>query len=211
MCSFFKAFLHTANCDLQILQMTTNTAKCKLRMAQPAKFLYKKACWNLCSETSSFFVFHVKKLRINMLMKYTPGVNPLHSDMTLQQTVVAALTLPWHCWYNILIWATAIPKRFQCTLPSDTAKLCCDTADWDYNFCGLHHVNYDLHGLYCAVTLPQHTCCLLSFMALQHYKYNSLYLFVTTTIADCTVLWHCSICSYWHWITTAIEIYTLNM
>ncbi len=40
MCRFFEAFLRTANCDLQ---MATSTAKCDLRVAQPAQLLYEKA------------------------------------------------------------------------------------------------------------------------------------------------------------------------
>jgi hypothetical protein len=42
--AFLRLFLRTAIWDLQ---MATGTAKCNLRMARPAQFLYKKAWWNL--------------------------------------------------------------------------------------------------------------------------------------------------------------------
>jgi hypothetical protein len=67
---FFEAFLRTTNCNLRT---ATSTAKCDLQMAQPAQFLHEKAWWNVFSKTSSFFVFHVKKPRLNMLMKLMPG------------------------------------------------------------------------------------------------------------------------------------------
>ncbi len=56
--SFFEAFLRIANCGLQ---MVTSTAKCNLRIAQPAQFLYEKAWSNSFSKTSSFFCLSHKK------------------------------------------------------------------------------------------------------------------------------------------------------
>jgi hypothetical protein len=57
---------------------TASTAKCNLRMAQPAQFSYEKAWWNSFSKTSKFFVFPAKKPHVHMLMKLTPDGNIGH-------------------------------------------------------------------------------------------------------------------------------------
>ncbi len=55
-----------------------------------AQILYKKVWWNWFSKTSSLFVFRVKKSRLKMLMKSTPGNRNW-------QLIYPDWSIPYHC------------------------------------------------------------------------------------------------------------------
>ncbi len=60
---FFKAFLHTANCNLWNATSTSSTAKCDLRMAQPAQFSYEKVGEIWFQKQSAFCLSCKKAMR----------------------------------------------------------------------------------------------------------------------------------------------------